>query len=60
VSLPRYKERALREALSRLDPQSPNFKASDKVRDALNQRDLRIYLDTWVLPQLQMVLGEPK
>ena len=48
--------RLIRRALSRLEPDHPKFTASEQVREALSDPNLRRYLETWVIPQLEGVM----
>lgn len=42
--------------VARLNPDDPGFTGSDEVRAALLNPDLRVYLDTWVVPKADMLL----
>jgi hypothetical protein len=37
-----------------------NGKCSGAVEEALNNRNLRIYLDTWVIPSLKLLIEEQR
>lgn len=38
---------------AQLDPSDPGFKGSDEVRKALETGELRIYVESWILPHLR-------
>jgi len=37
-----------------------NDRCSEQVSAALNDKNLRIYLDTWVLPSLRLLIDEQR
>jgi len=37
-----------------------NARCSIQVQDALNNRNLRIYLDSWILPSLRLLIDEQR
>lgn len=37
-----------------------NDRCSDAVKLALNDKNLRIYLDTWVLPAMRLLIDEQR
>jgi len=53
---PQYLQDALLVLQAKLDPDHPGFTADKSVREAL--RSIRPYLQTWVLPLVEVAQGE--
>lgn len=59
ANMPKYMHDCLLMALARLDPTHPGFNASREVRKAMENINLRCYLDSWVLPLLRCADQQP-
>ena len=44
---------AVRRLRALLDPSDPMFGGPESIRRALSRKELRLYLQTWVLPELE-------
>ncbi len=43
-----------------LDPSRPDFRGSQAIRDVFATLDVRVYMDSWVLPLLDELKGVKK
>lgn len=59
MALSKRQQRLLRAARARLDPRDPAFNASPAVRASLEAQNLKVYIETWVLPILDGLLRPP-
>lgn len=57
MALTKPQAAAVKVLLARLDPDSPLFAGSTEVEAALRGTDLRVYLQTWVMPALAFLSG---
>lgn len=57
MALTKPQSAAVKVLLARLDPDSPLFAGSAEVEAALRATDLRVYLQSWVMPALAYLGG---